>query len=87
MLRRYRRSVLSKNGLLIATNSLILLVSIHTEKKMNGAYGNFSDLGGLIIWTCKLFKGKFKDHRENKYSFMIGVVFILVLILILFLMD
>ena len=54
---------------------------------MNGAHGNFVDLGGLIIWACKLFRGKFKDHRENKYSFTVGVGITLMFILIFILLD
>jgi len=54
---------------------------------MNGAFGNSEDLGAFIIWAGKLFKGKFEDRRDNKYSFIIGLGSIIVSILILFLVD
>ncbi|GEM_PF-5588799 len=54
---------------------------------MNGAFGNFRDLGALVIWTFNLFKVKFKDCQENKYSFRIGLGITLLLVLILLLIT
>jgi hypothetical protein len=49
---------------------------------MGGGYGNLSELGGFIIWAFNGFRGKYSDYRRNKYSFFIGLVFIIVSIYI-----
>ena len=42
-----------------------------------------SALGELIIWTIKFYNGSFSDCRNHKYSFEIGVGFILLFVLVL----
>ena len=51
---------------------------------MGGGFGNLRDLGGLIIWTSKLFNGRYKDCRDHKFSFEIGCGFILLIVAIIY---
>jgi len=50
---------------------------------MGGGYYNIRIFGGLIIWIFKLFKGNISDYQNHKYSLIIGVGFILILVLAL----
>jgi hypothetical protein len=54
---------------------------------MGGGYVHLRDLGSLIIWSFKLFKGKWKDCKNHKYSFEVGCGFIILIVLVLYLID
>ena len=45
---------------------------------IGGGYLFISDLGGLIIWSFKLFKGNLSDCRDHKYAFEIGIASMLI---------
>jgi len=48
-----------------------------------GSYGNIEDLGALIIWIFRGFRGTFKECKNSRYSFEIGFGFIIFVVLIL----
>ena len=50
---------------------------------MGGAFGNIEDLGALIIWLFKGFKGTFKDCKKGYNAFYLGVGLILLFIMVL----
>lgn len=46
-----------------------------------------SELGGLIIWISKGFKGTYKASRQNSNSTWVGIGFILLIVLFLQFID
>jgi hypothetical protein len=40
-------------------------------------------IGGLLLWCLKGFTGSFGDAKNYKYSAIIGLIFITILILLL----
>jgi len=44
---------------------------------------NIEDLGAFIIWLLKGFKGSFKEHQNNKYALLVGIIVVLLFIFIL----
>ena len=49
---------------------------------MGGGHYWLSSLGGFLIWTLKCFKGTFEESRKNKYSFILGITMIFLIVLI-----
>lgn len=47
------------------------------------SYRPIEALGAFMILLFKGFKGKFKDHMENNFSFLIGFLIIILIVLIL----
>lgn len=50
---------------------------------MGGGFFHIRNLGALIIWTFKGFKGSYNDCQKHKFAFEIGLGLILLFVLIL----
>ncbi|NQX82819.1 MAG: hypothetical protein HRT66_12630 [Flavobacteriaceae bacterium] len=49
---------------------------------MGGGYV-FEDIGGLVIWVCKGFKGSYRESKDSKYSYLVGFLFVFMVIYII----
>lgn len=48
-----------------------------------GAFGNIEDLGALVIWFFKGFRGSFKDCKKGYSALIVGIGVILLFVLVL----
>ena len=49
-----------------------------------GGFAAFEDLGAIITWVFKGFKGAFKQCQEGFLAFYVGVFVVLLFIVLLF---
>lgn len=50
---------------------------------MFGGYFGLSELGAILIWIFSGFQVKYSKCRDNKYSFLVGLGFILFVVVLL----
>lgn len=50
---------------------------------MFGGYFGLNELGAFLFWLFKRGRTKYSDCRDYKYNFLIGLLFILLLVIIL----
>lgn len=48
------------------------------------SYDILKEIGALIIWIFKGFKGRYSTYRQNKYTFEVGLSLVICIILLLF---
>lgn len=46
-------------------------------------FHTISQLGAILIWAFKGFKGKYSKCRDNKYSYLVGIVIVLFVVVLL----
>lgn len=50
---------------------------------MFGGYFGLSEVGAILLWIFNGFQVKYSECRENKYAFLVGLVFVFILVIVI----